>query len=78
METDESRWLKRFETQEPREAARVEVATADGSLLIRRLELDGKPLFSLEFGGVTVKLAPAQTLRLVQMLVGLADLEGAR
>jgi len=78
MQTDEARWLKRFEVEEAREAARVELATAEGPLLIRRLELDGKPMFSLEFGGVTVKLAPAQTLRLVQMLVGLADLEGAR
>ena len=78
MQTDEARWLKRFETPEAREMARVEVATAEGPLLIRRLEIEGNPIFSLEFGGVTVKLAPAQTLRLVQMLVGLADLEGAR
>ena len=76
--TDEERWLARYNQTEPHEVARMAVDTESGPLIARRLETEGRPSFSIEFGEVTCRLTPPQTLRLVQMLVGLADLGGGK
>jgi len=79
METDEQRWLNKIQQHEPKEVGRAQVETQNGVLVVKRVEVAGSPEFVLEFGDpmVEVKLLPAQTYRLVQLLIALADLAPA-
>jgi hypothetical protein len=75
VQTDEGNWLDKIKKGEPREVSRVEIATKDGPLLLRRIEIDGDPRFTLSFKEVKTQLLPSEVLRLVQMCIAMADLE---
>ena len=75
-QTDEQRWLDKCKEHDPKEVGRAEIQTQSGPMVVKRVEVDGKPEFALSFGepAVEVKLLPSQVYRLVQLLIALADL----
>ena len=76
METDEQRWLKKFEEPNAVETARVKVVAENCEIVLARVETEGRVQFTMGVGDSVARLIPAQVLRLVQMLVALADLGG--
>lgn len=75
MVTDEQNWLKKFEEPNAVETAKVKVVAENCELILARVETEGRVEFTIAMGNATARLIPAQVLRLVQMLVALADLE---